>query len=66
MRTTFESICRSRVKDIVEKMDEIVSKLQHAPSVNTDKYGCIIADVGIVDFSDVPGQHVHWRHRSQT
>ena len=58
MRTTFESIYRSRVEDIVEKKHVIASKLQHAPSADMDECRCIITAVGIVDVSDEPGNTV--------
>jgi len=58
MRTTFESIYRSRAEDIVEKKHVIASKLQHAPSADMDECRCIITAVGIVDVSDAPGNTV--------
>ncbi len=45
-------------EDIIEKKDEIASKLQHALSADMDEYGCIITNVGIVDITDAPGNTV--------
>jgi len=45
-------------EDIIEKKDEIASKLQHALSADMDEYGCIITNVGIVDLTDAPGNTV--------
>jgi len=45
-------------EDIIEKKDEIASKLQHALSADMDEYGCIITNVGIVDITDAPDNSV--------
>lgn len=45
-------------EDIIEKKDEIASKLQHALSADMDEYGCIITNVGIVDITDAPDNTV--------
>ncbi len=45
-------------EDIIEKKDEIASKLQHALSADMAEYGCIITNVGIVDITDAPGNTV--------
>lgn len=45
-------------EDIIEKKDEIASKLQHALSGDMEEYGCIITNVGIVDINDAPDNTV--------
>lgn len=45
-------------EDIIEKKDEIASKLQHALSADMAEYGCIITNVGIVDITDAPDNTV--------
>jgi len=45
-------------EDIIEKKDEIASKLQHALASDMSEYGCIITNVGIVDITDAPGNTV--------